>query len=405
MSENKKKKESIADLAKKAIKAKYAEEGKTLFHVSGTSLKGHGIGNFFAVFNPSGIEVYEFTTDKNLVLKHTLLWTDWSSVHIDHFALKSVFLFKGSGGEEQFAVSDGSGKQSEEVIRQHTQIEVSLHSRKWYQKILGFRSGKRWKMITASLVYLMLLFGIIGAFTGGGDAQQTVAEPSKQEESKPISKPGDKKANEKDAEDKEIEKEIRLAQERLKKEEEQKKKEEQMKKEKEQKESKKEEAAKKEPKKEKAPKKESLPIDKKIVKENSHIEKAKLNESGHLIITLDGDSSWSENTIVTTKTYWGFEAVKQAFDDPSVNTVGVEIEATLTDNKGNEEKEWVETFEYTREAFDELNYDKFLSMASGQEWRILNESSSYAIHPAIYNSIKDKYKENLIHGSVKAPGN
>lgn len=247
MSENKKKKESIADLAKKAIKAKYAEEGKTLFHVSGTSLKGHGIGNFFAVFNPSGIEVYEFTTDKNLVLKHTLLWTDWSSVHIDHFALKSVFLFKGSGGEEQFAVSDGSGKQSEEVIRQHTQIEVSLHSRKWYQKILGFRSGKRWKMITASLVYLMLLFGIIGAFTGGGDAQQTVAEPSKQEESKPISKP----EKEKDDEDKEIEKEIRLAQERLKKEKEQKKKEEQMKKDQEQKESKKEEKKKSEEKKQK----------------------------------------------------------------------------------------------------------------------------------------------------------
>lgn len=44
-----------------------------------------------------------------------------------------------------------------------TEQDKSTENKKWYRRIPGFRSGKKWKMITASIVYLILFFSIFPA--------------------------------------------------------------------------------------------------------------------------------------------------------------------------------------------------------------------------------------------------
>lgn len=48
---------------------------------------------------------------------------------------------------------------------------------KWYKKIIGFRSGTKWKMVVACFVYLTIIGGITGAFKDEKkDSQQTIAD-------------------------------------------------------------------------------------------------------------------------------------------------------------------------------------------------------------------------------------
>lgn len=156
------------------------------------------------------------------------------------------------------------------------------------------------------------------------------------------------------------------------------------------------------PKKEKKKEKKKLTIDKKMVKSNSNVDKAKFIDTGVLRVHINPSSVWSENSFVTTYTYYALEAINEAFKDKGVNEVEVQINTDFTDAKGNESKDQAVTITYDRAKFEELNYKKFKTMASGQEWRILNESSTYNIHPGIFIEIKDKYRQNLINGMSKS---
>ena len=57
------------------------------------------------------------------------------------------------------------GKEAQQIINNYTDITIQVASRPWYKKILGFRSLKTWKMITATVIYSILLFLIINEFT------------------------------------------------------------------------------------------------------------------------------------------------------------------------------------------------------------------------------------------------
>ncbi|MFD3201269.1 excalibur calcium-binding domain-containing protein, partial [Bacillus sp. LR_5] len=57
---------------------------------------------------------------------------------------------------------------------------ILLHQkkRKWYQKILGFRSGKWWKRAIASLVYLLILLLTFNAFFGENNKEASSVKSS-----------------------------------------------------------------------------------------------------------------------------------------------------------------------------------------------------------------------------------
>lgn len=154
-SENKEKKPSISQLAKEAIKEEHHFPSGTYLIIS-TKWKKI-LSNYYAVIDLAGITIYSYDQNRNikLVKEAFFPWTLWNTVEVDHYFLKSEFHFKGS--EPLTFVANENGQDVEAFIKKFTNINVIPIQRKWYNKIIGFRSKKKWKMITASFIYLLLL--------------------------------------------------------------------------------------------------------------------------------------------------------------------------------------------------------------------------------------------------------
>lgn len=141
-------------------------------------------------------------------------------------------------------------------------------------------------------------------------------------------------------------------------------------------------------------------IDEKLQEGNKDVDKASL-EDGILVLEKEVTTFWDETSILKQDVLTMFELFPEAFEDESVNSVNVVLLTEMVDEKGNGEIETIIEFEYSKDTFDELNYEKFLYMATSETWRILNESDAYWIHPGIYKNVKDEYRNNLKHSMTK----
>src|SRR5690625_6799973 len=94
--------------------------------------------------------------------------------------MKSVLMFKSEEQEREIVINDGNGKDVENVLRQNTNLKVNLVERKWFNKIIGFRSKTKRKMIIASIVYLAIFAGIINAISDN-DKTEKAEEPEIEE--------------------------------------------------------------------------------------------------------------------------------------------------------------------------------------------------------------------------------
>lgn len=147
-------------------------------------------------------------------------------------------------------------------------------------------------------------------------------------------------------------------------------------------------------------KNETKNIDEKMKEEYKDIEKTTFKD-GNLQVEKDVTSFWDETSILKHDVLTMFETLPTAFEEQKVNSVTVILHTEMIDNKGNTQMEPIIEYEYSRSSFEELNYDKFLYMATSETWRILNESDAYSIHPGIYKNVKDDYKNNLHHSMTK----
>src|SRR5690625_7935727 len=93
--------------------------------------------------------------------------------------MKSVLMFKSEEQEREIVINDGNGKDVENVLRQNANLKVNLVERKWFNKIIGFRSKTKWKMILASFIYLAIFAAIVGAFSD--DKTEKAEEPEIEE--------------------------------------------------------------------------------------------------------------------------------------------------------------------------------------------------------------------------------
>ncbi|MEK4707065.1 excalibur calcium-binding domain-containing protein [Bacillus sp. FSL R10-2780] len=151
----KKKKPSESTLAKQAIAKKYQKEyGSTPIIVS-TNLESMQTG--YAAVATDHIQLFKYNKDVNDVVSIAKYYfINYSTVLVDHFAIKSVFEFNGSGTPFRFIPTE-QGKDIERFIENNTSIEIHKVRRKWYKKILGFRSNTKWKMVVACIIYLFIL--------------------------------------------------------------------------------------------------------------------------------------------------------------------------------------------------------------------------------------------------------
>jgi len=147
-------------------------------------------------------------------------------------------------------------------------------------------------------------------------------------------------------------------------------------------------------------KREDRTINEKLEEDERDVDKARL-EDGLLRLEKNVTSFWDETSILKQDVLKMFEILPEAFEDDEVDRVRVVFNIEMIDQKGNKEVEPAIYFEYSRAHFEELAYDDFLWMATSETWRILNESTSYEIHPGIYQNVKDDYKNNLSSGISK----
>ncbi|HHK5548899.1 TPA: excalibur calcium-binding domain-containing protein [Bacillus thuringiensis] len=201
----KKKKEkqpSELELAKQTIAAKYQKEYGITPIIVTVALGGIKTG--YAAVSKEHIQTFTYDRDaKDVVSISTHHFNDYTDVFIDHYAIKSNFEFKGI--KDTFAfIPNGSGKEIESLIKSYTDIEIHKTERKWYQKILGFRSGNKAKMVLASLIYLVIVVSIFNTVTGKKEEPKQEVKPAvttktapvkeeKQVEPKLVEQPVDKK--------------------------------------------------------------------------------------------------------------------------------------------------------------------------------------------------------------------
>lgn len=130
-----------------------------------------------------------------------------SNVVIDKYAMSRVYTFDNG---EKIRVN-GDYAPFENYLSKHHVIS-NFQERKWYRKIIGFRSGTPWKMILITLLALGLLFLLFDLFTESESEEKIrVAEELKEKkEAETLVKDAEqKKQAEKEKKEKEIADEIK----------------------------------------------------------------------------------------------------------------------------------------------------------------------------------------------------
>ncbi len=230
--------------------------------------------------------------------------------------------------------------------------EVLNQKGKGFKRIIGFRSGKKWKMIVACFIYLTIIGGITGAFSDGNkDSKQATAD---------------------------VEKERKEAIETAQKEE-------------------KENAAEEKKEREKE-EKTAAPVEKqpasledkinKIAQDNvgkKNVESIQLNnnlgteaENDKIaLITLSGKDNLTNNMI--KKGMWKdtTDMLKDIAKEKDISEVVFFWKFELEDTYGNKKNENVMKITYNRETIDKINFDNFsfnnIPTTANQYWQ----------HPAI----------------------
>jgi len=125
-----------------------------------------GKSNLYLVFSNTGFEQYEFKKGAASRLSEEK-WENWTSANVDHFFTQSVFVLKNDIRTYELKVTQ-KGKDVASLIKANSGIRLEEIPRKWWNKILGFRSKSKWKMAVAIVGYLAI-FGMVGSSIFGED--------------------------------------------------------------------------------------------------------------------------------------------------------------------------------------------------------------------------------------------
>jgi hypothetical protein len=156
------------------LKEKYQNVKMVL---SGSFLTNEKKGNFIAVMEDSVI-FFDYNNKTQNISEVSKLSLDFfSNATIDYFTLKQEIHVR-----DQIIRINSRVKKFEEILSGNG-IPFTVKSRKRYQKIPGFRSGKRWKMVLATLLYGVVLLIVVGIAVGNAQSEkQATAHYEKAEE-------------------------------------------------------------------------------------------------------------------------------------------------------------------------------------------------------------------------------
>src|SRR5699024_4205754 len=131
-------------------------------------------------------------------------------------------------------------------------------------------------------------------------------------------------------------------------------------------------------------------------KEVEEVKEVDLGEEGGNTLQISNDDTLALNEESFMKmARHMFDSVEVAFADEDIDTVQVFVQDEFTMENGENKTQNVFSYNYTREDFEDLELDNFKDLIYGEEYRVFQQAENYAIHPAIYDGLKDKYKNEL----------
>lgn len=120
----------------------------------------------YAAIDKEHIQLFKFiskTKEVSSIATYNL--KEFDTVTIDHYLIKAIMIFKGIHKTFEFIPTEQT-KDIEKLLQVNTSLHIEKIERKWFNKILGYRSQTKWKMIFASAIYLFFILTAISEFTG-----------------------------------------------------------------------------------------------------------------------------------------------------------------------------------------------------------------------------------------------
>ncbi|MFT2139067.1 hypothetical protein [Bacillus cereus] len=177
---NKGKKPTESQLAKKAIASKYQTSPIIVEAKFSSTDRG------YAAIDKDHIQLFKYNKETQSVSSvGTYNFNEYDTVTIDKFAVKAVMEFKGMNKTFVFTPTQQTND-IERLIQTSTSIQINKMERKLHNKILGFRSNTKWKMVVASAVYLFIAIAAISGFMD--KKENKVASSTPKQEAKTESK-------------------------------------------------------------------------------------------------------------------------------------------------------------------------------------------------------------------------
>lgn len=148
--------ETISNHAVEKIKKRYELEGADVA-VAQVVLPEKMRKSFYATFDSIGVTIYDYTEHGELIEFGSLSWEDFPEVKIKHFKNKTSINFFAEDRFRKLDIIDESGRKVEQFLNEHQYVNIHIAELKWYNKIPGFRTETRWKMIFSAIIYLWII--------------------------------------------------------------------------------------------------------------------------------------------------------------------------------------------------------------------------------------------------------
>jgi micrococcal nuclease len=191
---SKKKEESKSKRLQRLIKSAYPKA----YFIERVELPGREGKEDLGVFTETALLTFNLDFAGSLQQTAELVWEEGTTGEVDHFAMHSKFRI----GMHRFQVIN-NGKAIAAFLTNRFHMQITTVERKWHQKILGFRSGKTWKKVTAVIIYLFMLSAIMNLFDLTDD--EGTASKNETSSEKIVSATSETSADTKDAEKKQTE--------------------------------------------------------------------------------------------------------------------------------------------------------------------------------------------------------
>ncbi|WP_173915920.1 thermonuclease family protein [Halobacillus sp. Marseille-Q1614] len=133
-----------------------------IYMVEGGLYKSNEPSQYSAITH-TGIFAYSYQKGKLIQLEQTH-WKSVAHASIDFRAMSTLLTLNG----KIYKIYSDS-KKVLSTAEEKCNVKIEKKERKWYQKIVGFRTGKAWKMVTSILIYILLIGTSVDALSGEND--------------------------------------------------------------------------------------------------------------------------------------------------------------------------------------------------------------------------------------------